>query len=247
MKIIFCIIILSLLIILFYNNNNNIKIPKIIHQSYKSYDIKDKLWLECQQSWKDLNKDYKYKFWTDDDNLNLIKNKDKQFVDKFLSYNHFIKRADASRYYYLYHYGGIYADLDFKCLKPFDSLLKKYNNYDIILGRMGHDKNMGHSIPNALMISKPNCDFWLHVIKEMKKRVNKASPEYDTGPVLLKNCVDSYKGSNKIKILDTTYFYPINWTKNVDQKERSNIIRSKNINNNKFKKSYAMTYWSHSW
>ena len=72
--------------------------------------------------------------------------------------------------------------MDFKCLKPFNKLLDiDYSNYDVILGIMGEDPEFLDSIPNALMISKPKCDFWLYVISIMKMRVNASKlPEYDT-------------------------------------------------------------------
>ena len=144
----------------------------------------------------------------------------------------------------MYYYGGIYADLDFKCLKSFNNILNM--NYDIILGQMGDDKDFKDSIPNALMISKPYCDFWLYVICNMKKRVNKSKPEYDTGPQLLKYCVDTYKGKNKIKILPKQYFYPINWNSADGISMKDKIINKKKIEGD-YKNSYAVTYWSHSW
>ena len=153
--------------------------------------------------------------------------------------------------YFLYHYGGIYADLDFESIRPLDPLLKKYSNYDVILGRMGKDKKFEHSIPNALMISKPRADFWLYVINEMSKRVNKGRPEYDTGPVLLKHCVDTYKGTSKIKILSTKYFYPIDWNTKKGQKDRQTLDKKSVLSSDEIKRkypdSYAITFWSHTW
>lgn len=231
-----------------YYTNVNIVFPKIIHQSYKTTEITDPLWLECQKSWLHHNPTYEYKFWTDNDNEQLIKDKDPDFLNDYLSYNHFIKQADAARYYYMYHYGGIYGDLDFKCLKPFNKLLDiDYSNYDVILGIMGEDTEFIDSIPNALMISKPKSDFWLYVISIMKMRVNASkSPEYDTGPRLLTYCVNNYTGPSKIKILPKQYFYPINWNSQEGQSKRMNILNTKSIQE-EFKDSYAVTYWSHSW
>ena len=35
------------------------------------------------------------------------------FLPIYLRYDQHIKRVDAARYFLLYHYGGVYADLDF--------------------------------------------------------------------------------------------------------------------------------------
>ena len=154
----------------------------------------------------------------------------------------------------MYHYGGIYCDLDFECLKNFDQLLNDNQDYEVILGYMGEDKNFDHCIPNALMISKKKSDFWLHVINVMKKRINKREPEYDTGPILLKESYESYQNKNKIKILDSSYFYSIDWNTNFGKSMmrkfgNENIKESKKEKKKKtyFKSSYAITYWSHSW
>lgn len=227
--------------------------PKIIHQTWKDYNLPDNFetW---SNSWKKYNSDYDYNLWSDEDNHNFIDNKYNHFLDKYNSYNHNIKKVDAVRYFYMYHYGGIYCDLDFECLKNFDGLLDKNKNYEVILGYMGEDKGFDHCIPNALMISKKGSKFWLHVIKKMEERINKGSPEYDTGPILLKESYESYPEKDKIKILDPNYFYSIDWNTSFGKSMRrkfgnENIKESKKEKKKKlyFKDSYAITYWTHSW
>ena len=184
--------------------------PKIIHQTWKNYDLPEnfKKWSE---TWKLYNPNYEYKLWSDEDNLEFISKEFEYFLSKYNSYNHHIKKVDAARYFYMYKHGGIYCDLDFECLKNFNNLLEEYKNYEVILGYMGEDRNFDHCLPNALMISKKKSKFWLHVIKIMGERINSSTPEYDTGPVLLKQSYDSYPEKDKIKILDPVYFYSIDW------------------------------------
>ena len=227
--------------------------PKIIHQTWKNYDLplNFKKWSE---TWKELNPNYEYKLWSDNDNRNFIEEKYNDFLHHYDSYNHHIKKVDAVRYFYLYEYGGIYCDLDFECLKNFDILLNNHKDYDVILGYMGEDKTFEHCIPNALMISKPKSDFWLHVINKMISRVNYGTPEFDTGPILLKNSIDDYHNKNIIKILEPKYFYSIDWNTEFGKSMRRKFVND-NIKDNKknkkkniyFKNSYAITYWTHSW
>ena len=86
----------------------------------------------------------------------------------------------------------------------------------------------------------------------MKKRVNQGGAEHDTGPILLKYCVDTYRGPSRIKVLSTEYLYPINWSINQGGPERLEIVKDGKIPSNKkvkkmFPNSYAVTYWTHTW
>jgi len=226
--------------------------PKIIHQSWANENLRED-YKKYSQTWKDLHPDYDYILWTDEDNLNLIKEEDPSFLSDYNSYNHYIKRADAARYYYMYKHGGIYADLDFECLRNFDTLLDENYMFDVIVGDCPEEISQ---IPNALMISKPGANFWLYVIDMMKKRVNSSCPPCDTGPMLLGEAIRTYQWKDEIKIADTEIFHEIMWeiedgpakgvsfsNNNIQQFERltteQKLLSAPN--------SYAVSYWSGSW
>ncbi len=48
------------------------------------------------------------------------------FLPTYLAYPYQIQRADAIRYFILYHHGGVYIDLDMGCRKRLD-FLRQYN------------------------------------------------------------------------------------------------------------------------
>ena len=226
--------------------------PKIIHQSWKNQSLRED-YQRYSQTWKDLHPDYEYRLWTDEDNLKFIEEEDPSFVDDYNSYNHYIKRADAVRYYYMYKYGGIYADLDFECLRNFDSLFYDLYAYDVILGDVPRQFTQ---IPNAIMISKPGADFWLYVIQMMKERVNESGPPWDTGPYLLGKAVDTYPHKDEIKLTERSAFYELLW---IDYPSRHNYLAKFSAAPIDFEKlskaeklsqapdSYAVSYWSSSW
>ena len=55
-----------------------------------------------------------------------------EFLDLYDGYNSEIQRADAVRYFLLYEYGGVYADLDFESLQPLDLFLgRKIGTTDV--------------------------------------------------------------------------------------------------------------------
>ena len=215
-------------------------IPKRIFQTWKSKtDIPENMsyW---QSTWKRHNLNYDYQLWDDTDNRNFIETYYPWFLEKYDSYDVMIKRADAVRYFYLYHFGGIYADMDFECIRNFDDILELDG---IVLGYMGDpaEYNHEHNIPNAIMISKPREVFWLCMFYNLMRTPSYGAVEYTTGPVVLKSAIEIYNqilseqmnietlvwyiklkellgenlqpntGYSKITILPTEYFYPLNW------------------------------------
>jgi hypothetical protein len=57
------------------------------------------------------------------DNRRLIAQHYPWFLATYDGYKHHICRADAARYFYMFHYGGVYLDLDFVCRKGFTQLV----------------------------------------------------------------------------------------------------------------------------
>jgi inositol phosphorylceramide mannosyltransferase catalytic subunit len=98
---------------------------------------------------------------------------------------------------YLYLWGGVYADLDFQCLKQLDILFEKSTKGRPIVGSMGTDSTFEHFIPNAFLMSEPGDSFWLFYLLEIEESWNKLKntpnihrkPEWVTGPVALKRTI----------------------------------------------------------
>lgn len=62
------------------------------------------------------------------------------------------------------HVAGLYADLDFEVLKPFDKLITKES---LVLAAMTDDLSFNHRIPNAWMASAPKHPFWNFCIQQI--------------------------------------------------------------------------------
>jgi mannosyltransferase OCH1-like enzyme len=100
-------------------------IPKHIFQSWKDHKkFPDHPYAIERQinSWKQLNPDYKYQLFTDDDVFDFVKTEFSEYFDIFEKIPP-IKRADLWRYMVIYCYGGIYVDIDSICLKTLDSYI----------------------------------------------------------------------------------------------------------------------------
>ncbi|KAI8609435.1 nucleotide-diphospho-sugar transferase [Chytriomyces sp. MP71] len=238
-------------------------IPKIIHQSWKTADVPKKH-SDWVASWKIMNPGYEYILWTDDDNRNLVATHYPWFLKTYDAFNDPILRADASRLFYMHKYGGIYADLDFECLKPLDGLLK---SHQAVIGSMttgGDDAMRIHGVPNAWMASRPGHPLWLRCARRVMRLDSKdKSVETRTGPVMLFWCLKDYR--RKLWMIGGTFtdtlvladlLYPFSWLETVSKEVENACLamRSETLNRTRClnavdpeRKAYAITYWGHSW
>ena len=184
------------------DNNDNNGVPKIIHQTAPADKSKwNETWYKCQQSWKDKYPDYEYKMWDDDDLDNFMKTKYEWFYDIYKNYDAHIKRVDSARYFILYEYGGIYADMDFECLKRFDDQLPSDK---VSIAESPHRDSETHQ--NALMCSPKKHEFWVHIFKELEQKKDVKNILASTGPIILNETIA--KHSEYVNSLDFNKFAP---------------------------------------
>ena len=237
------------LILDFVNNNNQFKllkhnyqivikkeiedqsIPHILHRTWKTkepdYSIFPK---KAVDSWEKQNPNLLSIIHTDEDNLNFITQNYPWFLKTYESYPKEIFRADAVRYFYLLHYGGIYSDLDMECRKPIIKELP--NNMHLVT-------NKKDWVSNAIMASAPGNSFWKNVIVNgLIPNKNNSNVLYATGPGMLSkvfyNTADESL-QNKCHLPESKY-YPIKYDDNFSEKY-----------NNLSKEVVTVHHFSHSW
>ena len=140
-------------------------IPKIIHQTWKNNDVPEG-YLEYQKKVKELHPDWEYKLWTDEDNTAFVKQYFPGFYDTYVGLPKNIMRADMIRYMIMFQVGGIYLDLDYEMLKPFDLL-----NYELVLP-YNRNKSFGDpydAFGNCIFGSVPGHPFWKYVLDDFKE------------------------------------------------------------------------------
>ncbi len=125
------------------------------------------IWKRCHPSWKVqfLDDEFEYKIWYDDELHKIIEESYPQYLEMFNAFPRHILKIDFARFCILHKYGGIYADLDIYCYKNFYKHLKDFDVYLI-----GSAVPQDRSVENALMISKPNCSFFVECMEETKKQ-----------------------------------------------------------------------------
>jgi inositol phosphorylceramide mannosyltransferase catalytic subunit len=205
---------------------------------------------------RELNPEFVYYFWDDADNRTFIEANYPWFLKTYDAYPAEIYRVDAIRYFWLYHFGGVYIDMDSECLRPLERLCK--NNAGVVLGQMGQDRTFVHAIPNAVMMSPSRDGFWLYVFHLMMSLQSKRRhPEDITGSIMLKMAVDAIESeadrpnvaaaidtisallpeqlrpkaaSLPVKILPPECFFPVNWADPIHQNYfRRQIIKEERL------------------
>lgn len=107
-------------------NNETMKFPKICHQIYFDFGK------ELSNEHKELilhtrnyacENDYEYKLWNLNEASMFIKEHYPYFYNFFEKKMEFqIVKCDFFRYLIIYHFGGIYVDLDFLLINPFENM-----------------------------------------------------------------------------------------------------------------------------
>ena len=142
---------------------------RTIFQTWKDKNVPSR-WRKAQASVVVMNPTWDYVLLTDEDNEELIRKHFPMFLETFVNLPHDIQRADAVRYAIMYVYGGVYIDLDYVALKPFDSLFSNDDDDDerIVLITSINTPSL---ITNSFMASRyPKNVFWLWCIESVQIR-----------------------------------------------------------------------------
>ena len=98
------------------HTKNVTQVPLIIHRMWKDHTI-PKPWRDayniCEEAYKQKN--WTTILWTDASIRSLLVQHFEHFLQTYNSYPYDIQRVDSARYFILYHYGGVYLDLDVGC------------------------------------------------------------------------------------------------------------------------------------
>ncbi|EAT86875.1 hypothetical protein HBI56_137400 [Parastagonospora nodorum] len=73
---------------------------------------------------REHNPDYEINIWNATSARTFIAQEYSWFLPTYDGYRHPIQRIDSLKYFALYHFGGVYMDLDISCRRPLDPLLQ---------------------------------------------------------------------------------------------------------------------------
>ncbi len=198
------------------------KIPKIIHQIWFDFgNGKDmgKHNKELVRRAMDKNNDYFFILWREENAENLIK---KCYPKYWMTYNMLepiIKKVDYLRFFILHKYGGIYLDIDYYCIRPFDDYFRDNpidNNKDIILSYSCY----GDWVTNSIMMSRKNSPFWIYCMDRVKDESlfpiwgdiqQHIEISCTAGPYFMTEIFKTYKGEENIRVVPPPIFLSKNF------------------------------------
>lgn len=222
------------------------QVPRIIHQTWKTRDLIPK-WIALQQSWKKYHPDWEYRFTTDEDNRKLFAEYYPEFLPTYDAYPLDINRAEVYRYLAMYHYGGVYVDMDFEALRPIDDLLR---DQQILFGfepashhsaYMVQTRGLKQIVCNAFLASVPRHPFWEHLQKLLIENRHAPTLLDQTSCYLLTRACASYAEPSEITILPSEYLYPI------DNHQIKRVSTREQILAFVTPRTYAIHHWTGSW
>ena len=180
------------------------KIPRIIHQTFKNNTVTD-VFYHNARSFIDLNPEYQYEFYDDE--------RVKQFIENFdctefaFDRNTLIKayndikpgagKADIFRYLVIYELGGVYIDIDSRCVKPLSKSID--SDSDIVTCVQGvaynydnHKDRWYHLFPQWVLMHSPKSIIMKEIIEVCINAVSTRTPVPNSESC--KNMLERYTG-----------------------------------------------------
>ena len=156
---------------------------KIIHQIWVGPYKIPKRELMCIDSVKQNQKDFEYRFWTND-NIPILPPKLKTIYDFFENRKDYTHQADLLRVYLINKYGGVYMDVDFE----FKKSITKFNldRYDAFF--CTHEGNVS-TFPNGIFGMTSNHPISIKMLYNIE---NGYPSRYWYGPSWVANMVKEY-------------------------------------------------------
>eukprot|EP00942_MAST-04A_sp_MAST-4A-sp1_P003276 g3276.t1 len=240
--------------------SSTVSIPKIIHFIWLGSPFPTAKYYErFYKTWELLNPTFEIILWNDERVQTLRQEKELMNHKAFDLATNYGEKSDILRLELLYRYGGIYVDVDFKCIKPFESFCN--TGIDLFIGESNVSTNK-MELNNALIGCIPTHPIVLQLMKTIQpdpkvlvaKMMNipvQSSPMSTierTGPLFITNVLlhPTLKLLMKYKnilILPKEYFYPI--PNHID----FNIIDHGDDEINKYynENTFAVHRWGKSW
>jgi Glycosyltransferase sugar-binding region containing DXD motif len=156
--------------------------------------------------------EWKYHRWSDEDNLRLVEQICPTYIDGFVKFCNGAIRSDVARYLYMYQYGGIYFDTDFRFFLPIkeDLLLHRciLGVEDEYMPELGGGPKLG----NAFIGSEPGFALWTELVDSIFTRFRKGEISYAwklSGPYALTAFLRSHhRYAAIVTILPRNVLYP---------------------------------------
>ena len=195
------------------NSCNHPKIPKILHHTWVNDTIPER-WKPTYQSCKESHSDSTHMLWTNENIDNFIETEYTWFLPTYRSYPYQIQRVDSARYFILYHYGGMFIDLDIGCNMSMPDILSNAFAYNVLVVA-----TYPTGVSNQIVMTTKEHPLFRDAIYRLSK-TNKwygtpyVTVMWSTGPMFLTQLLSKDKKMTDIFILPreevfTKYFWRV--------------------------------------
>src|SRR5665647_2747688 len=139
------------------------KIPKIIWQTMKTNRV-PVFMKNYADTWIEHNPEYEYRFHDDNDITEFITNEFPDYLEGYKKLKYGASKADLWRYLIIYKYGGVYADMDCRCVNPLRQWIDPESAF---VTQLGTNKD----ICQWLIISVPENPIFLKAAKRTLRNI----------------------------------------------------------------------------
>jgi len=212
---------------------SELRIPKIIHQVWLGGKLPSGYYA-WQQTWIKNHPGWQYILW-DDEMIEKLNLENKVLYKAANSYS---AKSDIIRYEVIYRFGGVYLDMDFECLRPFDIF---HHCCDFYAGCCYNGKRI-YSTPLG---ARPGHPILKACLEELSCLAGKSVNGNITGPDLftkafyrvINQCTD------RCVIFPPSYFFPFTPGERFSEATSNHLRVRRRIR----PESFAIHYWHASW
>lgn len=184
-------------------------------------------YVKYSKKYKDINNNYTYKLWSENDIRELVKTKYPEILSIYDGYEFWVMKVDLGKYCMLDSYPGFLVDMDTEPLLPFKDL-EKFANGRFMIIEYPHARSASFPFGNAkkphfhfaegildrvtnnnfLFSPYKHHPFMQHVLKTIPCTAERLffEPKFyyilgSVGPLFLIDCIESWKGGKGKKDL----------------------------------------------
>lgn len=178
-------------------------IPKIIHQIWIGDPNVPDVFIPYMESWQYYHPDWEYILWDNERVKTLFPLYNQKFYDESESLG---VKSDLLKWEIIYRFGGVYADVDFECLRPLDELHHLYDFYTAYQPFDAFFVQLGA----ALYAGYPGHPILKHCIETIKDDWHEKGAPKKSGPVHFSKSFMATAGKNGSRdiVFPAFYFYP---------------------------------------
>jgi mannosyltransferase OCH1-like enzyme len=196
------------------------RVPRLLHRAWLGADPMPERFAAFGASFARHHPGWDLRLWTDEDLPELgIGDRERRHARSAS------ELSDLLRYEVLHRHGGVYADTDVECLRPFDPLLQRAPEGFVALEAPGR-------IGTAILAAPPGHPVFARAAREARSTLGTGPDEsVATGPVFLTHIVEQEGG---VTVLGAHTFYPYMW--NRDAPAPAHLAET-----------FAIHHWARTW